>query len=525
MKKALLVDDDYLVRSYLKMLPSWEKAGFTIGSDVRDGEEALEQLKKGGFDLIVTDIAMPLMDGIELIREIRKTDRDIYIIVLSCHDEFEYVKKAMKEGADEYVLKNTLNEESLYELLSETAEKISGKMQQEIKKDQEAETANTGESNLKFLFFNQVLAGMLTEEEREQKRRQAGIKGTYQNSAVIAMRMEESENLEDPWADIKREQYCMDFRQRFVQELQRDESGHDTEKEVIYLGRGVICCFVDLSGICKNSIMYQQLMKAASFAYKICRDEPVHFKIGVSSIGIGADALRQGYQQARMMLKISFYEEDLIVYYDPQKKIGKELPAEAQSVLDQAEKLRYGKKDEFLQMAQKAVRAFKDEMTDSVIVVHWLRKTEELLLHEDFPKNRTILNINDVKEVIGMIAEKIAVSDHPEISDDMSKAVRAAVEYVAVHYRENIGLNDAADAAGVNSTYLSYLFSQEMGIGFSNYLLNLRIKYARKLLKESNFKIRQVAEKSGFNDYHYFSKVFKKMTGVSAAQYRKDQTD
>ena len=150
MKQALLVDDDYLVRSYLKMLPSWEKAGFVIAADVRDGEEALECLKKEEFDLIVTDIAMPLMDGIELIREIRKTDRNIYIIVLSCHDEFEYVKKAMKEGADEYVLKNTLNEETLYQLLTETEDKITGKIQQPLESIKETETVQAGEGSRKF---------------------------------------------------------------------------------------------------------------------------------------------------------------------------------------------------------------------------------------------------------------------------------------------------------------------------------------------------------------------------------------
>lgn len=525
MKKALLVDDDYLVRSYLKMLPSWEKAGFVIESDVRDGEEALECLKQGDIDLVVTDIAMPLMDGIELIREIRKTDRDIYIIVLSCHDEFEYVKKAMKEGADEYVLKNTLNEESLYQLLSETKEKISGKMQQDSESSKETDSTNTGGINQKFLFFNQILAGTLAGEEREEKRKQAGIRGTYQNSAVIVMKLEEAENPEDPWADIKREQYCLDFRQRFVQELQREESEYDTEKDVICLGRGIICCFVDLSGIYKNSLMYQQLMNLASFTYKMCRNESEKFRIGVSSVGIGAEALRQGYQQARMMLKISFYEDDLIIYYDPQKKLSRTLPEEAQKVLDQAEKLRYGKKETLLQMAESAVRAFKEELTDSMMVLHWLRKIEQILLQKDFSEARTIQNIHDVSETIHLIADQMAASNHPEISGDLSKVVRTAAEYVTLHYKESIGLNDAAEAAGVNSTYLSYLFSQEMGVGFSGYLLNLRIKCAQKLLRESNLKIRQVAEKSGFNDYHYFSKVFKKMTGVSAAQYRKEHTE
>ena len=304
MKKALLVDDDYLVRSYLKMLPSWEKAGFVIAADVRDGEEALECLKKEEFDLIVTDIAMPLMDGIELIREIRKTDRNIYIIVLSCHDEFEYVKKAMKEGADEYVLKNTLNEETLYQLLTETEDKITGKIQQPLESIKETETVQAGEGSRKFLFFNQVLAGTLTGEEREEKRKQAGIRGTYQNSAVVVMKLEEAENPEDPWADIKREQYCLDFLQHFIQELGREKSDNDTETDVIYLGRGVICCFVDFSGMYKNSLMYQKLMNIAAFTYKICKNESGKFRIGVSNVGIGADALRQGYQQARMMRRM-----------------------------------------------------------------------------------------------------------------------------------------------------------------------------------------------------------------------------
>ena len=108
-----------------------------------------------------------------------------------------------------------------------------------------------------------------------------------------------------------------------------------------------------------------------------------------------------------------------------------------------------------------------------------------------------------------------------EYPGDLSQAVKIAADYAARHYREAVGLGDAAEAAGVNSTYLSYLFSQEMGIGFANYLLNLRMEHAKKLLRETNLKMWQVAEESGFNDYHYFSKVFKKAEGMSPAQYRK----
>lgn len=529
MKKALLVDDDYLVRSYLKMLSSWQRAGIEIVADVRDGEEALERLEQGGVDLVITDIAMPLMDGIELIREIRKRYQDIYVIVLSCHDEFEYVKKAMQEGADEYVLKNTLNDETLYELLTETLEKISDadktENRNEDKKENEKDSADTSSNvgNQKFLFFNQILAGTLTGEEREQKRISAGIRGRYQNSAVIVMKLDEVENPEDPWEEIRREQYCLDFLQRFCQELQSKEREDETEKEVIYLGRGVFCCFVDLSEIYKNSVMYQKLMNVASASYKICKRESRKFKIGVSNIGIGSDALRQGYQQARMMIKAGFYENAQMVSYDPQKIVSKQLPREAQILLEQWEDFRHGNpKEVFLQMGMRAVDAFKEELTDSVEVLHWLRKLEQTVLREEISDFHAMNNIYDISRAIADIAERISAQIKPEIPSDISKPVKTAAEYAAAHYKENIGLNDAANAAGVNSTYLSYLFSQEMGIGFSNYLLNLRIQCAKRLLEKSSLKIRQVAEQAGFNDYHYFSKVFKKMTGVSAAQYRKD---
>ena len=104
MFRTLLVDDDFLVRTYLKTLSSWERAGYEITQDVQDGEEALDVMKQKEIDVVITDISMPVMDGIELIRHIRQEMENIYIIVLSCHDDFEYVKEAMRLGADEYVL-------------------------------------------------------------------------------------------------------------------------------------------------------------------------------------------------------------------------------------------------------------------------------------------------------------------------------------------------------------------------------------------------------------------------------------
>ena len=548
MRKALLADDDFLVRSYLKMLSSWEKAGFEITADVRDGEEALEVLDREKIDLVVTDIAMPLMDGIELIREIRRKYPDIYVIVLSCHDEFEYVKKAMKEGADEYVLKNTLNEESLYTVLEAAEEHIRQSKEEAGVKDQKQQTQEhadmkkdpeednnadadgktgeksdqTGNMNEKFLFFNQILAGTLSGEEREEKRIRAGIRGKYKNSAVIVIKREETEYTEDPLEEARKEQYSLEFYRRMQEKLQSRPGESETEKEMIYLGNGTYCCFLDLSDEYKSSVMYQHLTGTASACYKICAEEEEAYKIGVSNICIGADALRQAYQQARMMIKNSFYEKDGIAYYEADRAMGKELPKEAETLLEEAELIKKkSEKDKFLLMAGTVIQAFKKERCDSQLVRQWFRKLEHKLQVDGSRADQHFGYIGEVKKELEHLAEQAFECGEPNIPEDLSQAVKIAADYAARHYREAVGLGDAAEAAGVNSTYLSYLFSQEMGIGFANYLLNLRMEHAKKLLRETNLKMWQVAEESGFNDYHYFSKVFKKAEGMSPAQYRK----
>ncbi|MGN1031218.1 MAG: response regulator, partial [Butyricicoccaceae bacterium] len=119
MIKILLVDDDFLVRTFLSRLTDWESHGYTLVGAAQDGEEALRMVEEYHPDIIITDVSMPVMDGIELIRRLRKGGNAARIVALSCHDDFDYVKEAMKLGADEYVLKNLLTEERLLALLSE----------------------------------------------------------------------------------------------------------------------------------------------------------------------------------------------------------------------------------------------------------------------------------------------------------------------------------------------------------------------------------------------------------------------
>ena len=118
MKRVLIVDDDFLVRTYLKQMINWEEFGFFIVGDAKNGAEAIEILQKDGADVIIADVSMPIMNGIELTRFVKKNSPRTHILILSCHDDFIYVKEAMKLGIDDYLLKNNLTEETLIEALN-----------------------------------------------------------------------------------------------------------------------------------------------------------------------------------------------------------------------------------------------------------------------------------------------------------------------------------------------------------------------------------------------------------------------
>lgn len=523
MYRTMIVDDDFLVRSYLKQLDAWERAGYEIIADLRDGEEALKEFEELQPDVIVTDISMPLMDGIELIREIRKENESVYIIVLSCHDDFEYVKEAMKLGANEYVLKNSLDEESLYEMLKNAENQMESMKEKYKEVDEKKKLIQMGRHSLKYHYFNGLLAGSFDRDEREKKRKEAGIKGKFINSAVINMFIPAWSALKSQYSVLELDQYSQRFLQKVEGSLGILLGDEHAYVEEVYLGEGVFCCFLDLSEMRRSSLMKQRLTSVATACFRCCKEEDYEYAVGVSNICFGEEGIRQAYQQAREIIKLSFYEESDILYYEGQPKIGRELPEEASRLSGDLENYVKGHRYEEMKEAfVQAVHACRSHYTDSRLIIHWLKEMDQKVQIERHQEEYAeIIKIDQLMDVCEEYRQKLFMKKKKDIPKGTSPVIRTVVDFLHDHYKEQIGLTEAARAAGLNPAYLSYLFKQEMGVGLSNYILDLRIECARGLLVSTNEKIKDVAAKSGFNDYHYFSKTFKKLNGCSPADYRK----
>lgn len=527
MYRTMIVDDDFLVRSYLKQLDAWKRAGYEIIADVRDGEEALKSYEELAPDVIITDISMPLLDGIELIRQIRRENESVYIIVLSCHDDFEYVKEAMRLGANEYVLKNSLDEDSLYEILKNAENQMENLKEKYKEVDEKKKLIEMGRHSLKYHYFNGLLAGSFEREEREKRRREAGIKGKFINSAVINMFIPAWSALKGKYSVLELDQYSQRFLQKVAGSLTVLLGEEKDYVEEVSLGEGVFCCFLDLSNMRRSSVMKQRLTSVATACFRCCKEEKYEYAIGVSNICFGEEGIRQAYQQAREMIKLSFYEESDILYFEGRPEIGHELPKAAESLLKEAENYIKGHQYEEMKAAfEDVIRESRKAYTDSRLILHWLKDMDRKVGMERHSEDYgAIVKAEQLMDVCEEYRRRLFLEKQKEIPKGASPVIRTVVDFIYDHYKEQIGLTEAAHAAGLNPAYLSYLFKQEMGVGLSNYILDLRIECARGLLVSTNDKIKDVASKSGFNDYHYFSKTFKKLNGCSPADYRKKEKE
>lgn len=493
MIKVLLVDDDFLVRTFLSRITDWEKHGYTLVGAAQDGEEALHMVEEYRPDIIITDISMPVMDGIELIRRLKQDGNTAKIIALSCHDDFEYVKEAMKLGIDEYVLKNLLTEESLLKLMDEIKRSI----------------VSTNKGGLQF---------DAPDEEREYYLQL--LKGGKQNpedsfftSAAMAVSIL---NYDTRVAMMPMEQQKK-FHFSFAQ-VCREACQNVLAVRCVHMQRGQYAVLLDFASIPSIYERREKIQQYASAAVRYAEQYlAVSVCIGTSRAeGFKADA-QQCWQEAKDALNERFYTPQTIFYGWQMQESGKEIPALArrfsENIVDYIARKEGGT---IRQQWEAVLEEFRLQHTQQWLVVEWLRQTDR---KAGLPQRIIPDKLEDFR---GLESAYVTFKEEmlPE-PDSYSNAVGQTIRYLQKNHTRGASLQDAADQVHLNPAYLSHIFSKETGITFSEYLLSCRINTAKELLVHTGDKIRDVSEQSGFRDYRNFCKIFKRVTGVTPQNYRK----
>jgi two-component system response regulator YesN len=530
MHRILIIDDDRIIRKGLVQTIPWEEHGFQVGGEAADGEQGLQLIEEFHPQIVISDIKMPFMGGLEMARIIRERYPQIKLILLTGYNDFTYAQQAIKVRAFDYLLKPVDKE-----LLLEKVKRAAAEWDEENKAQQQISEANA--------FFRQAFLKKLFEQQGEeaellQEAVSLGIDLTGKTMIVFLLQIDEYYEDSVLTTDFVKHRealkYCISNiceelirteRKGGVVELERDElvllysSDESSEKakenarilaEHIkntvkkYLKTTVTIAFGGAyQGLFCIGSSYQEARSALSFRHFMGKDKV----FSVVDIGTTSDCEKS--------IRIEGQEYELI------QKVKLGLVQDALAVIDELE-------CEVMQQNQislQHVRLLAVQLVISLFrgAAEWAKEWGQA--QQSVPIYYSKINsMQTISEI--MICLKQIVGDLTQFMTTQRESHRCGVvgeaaKYIKEHYAtQGLSLHEVAKHVHMNPVYLSTLFKQEKNINFSDFLLQIRMKKAMELLRLNNMKTYEVADVVGYSSPEYFSVCFKKYTGVPPVEFK-----
>lgn len=524
MLKVLLVDDEPFITQGLSVLLDWNQQGFEIVGTAANGSEALKFLKDTEVDLILADIKMPVMSGIELLKKIREERlSDAFFVIMSGYSDFAYAKEAIHYKCSEYMLK-PIQKSQLVELLQKISALYEKNQQEKIEK-----------TRMGMAYFarsmQSLLLGHLETESIEEliKKLPLAGKARYINIEVDDTDSEKRLNSEEK-RRIQRQIYinCMDFLGENRQMLCfLDAMGQEDTYDVgmVYFRR--MAEERNLSEAEYLEQLYDYLQKGEEFPIAIYVGNKVE-NICELSESFRTAMVAKSVQNFRINSNILFYEEQKRSTFSVVSK----------EHMDQL--LRAIEQNEDQQMTESATEIYREMnecgMDPELIKMNMnylLLQLVHLAMEQDESINQEEIlsyireNAFDRKMIRGSVIHFIRfIRDYSDYLCQLRKKVSRGVlaeveEEIKLHYAENLTLKDLSKKYYVNSAYLGQLFRKQYGISFKDYLNQYRIEKATEILIRTDDKVYNVAGEVGYRDLDYFINKFILAKGCTPTSYRK----
>lgn len=523
MYKVLIVDDEALVRIGLKTTIDWEDLGFSIVADASNGEQAYQLYKKYRPDVIITDIRMPKKDGFYLIDKIRSENKQSKILVLTVYDDFAYARKALKLGADDYILKTEIEDEELIELMLKLKKELENEnLKQNNNSSQESES-----SIQKSLFAKIIRNDFEINEEIKKKFKNIDFELKESSYILTNIFIEEKNSNADKNNQNKINNAVINIVFDQLADKNIKYIYHRDHNSYIFL----------LSALSLEEKKIKTLFKTISKAAKQYFD--INIKIIYTQIFSKIEALYLNYKEIIDKNEILFYQkEDLFIKNIDEIEfnnanifqIGEEYNREiVEAVITKNLELitakitevnNYFNSNNIIPMEVKLF--YSNLMTNIFNSFKTFLQREEYLEEYEY-YYYSILNesvLMKIKtlffEFVDMILNNLQYSNH-----NYSKIlVDQALNFIESNYDQKISLENIAAELSISKNYLCNVFKEETGENTTTYINKLRIEKAKQLLLEKNYKLKEIYNKVGFSNQYYFSKVFKKISGMTVTEYK-----
>lgn len=543
MVKVYLVEDEIIIRQSIKNSIDWEKEGYEFVGDASDGELALPVILKEKPDILITDIRMPFMDGLELSRMVKAELPDIKIVILSGYDDFEYAKQAIKIGVAEYLLK-PVSSAVLLEHLSEIAEKVRNEREDLALKKVYYQEMQENEELIKMKFLGELISGKLSLADAMEKGKRFHM------------------NLSGPFYRI--------ILFKFIQE-DRVKAGQSEDLARAYAAVGN---YVD--GL-KDAFRFQRGVEGWAFLLTSVEEDmeaqTERFIEGLKEViapfealtwfgGIGSEAarlreLRYSFREADKAFAGRFVQEPNQIISVEQlnyEQLDNEFDANIFGEINQFDQiitrfLSSGSLEEVESFVGALFTEISEDHFRSLMIRQYiimniyatvltfckkLRKDagvdgeaagqmESLRENEEILKRAvsTAESVDDIKAYIGTLLDHAIELRNTVSGRRYSDIIQTAKKRIEQDYMsEDISLNSVAAEVCMSPSYFSSVFSKEMGKTFIEYLTEVRMEKAKQYLACSSMKTSEISYEVGYKDPHYFSYIFKKTQGCTPKEYR-----
>lgn len=535
MVKLFLVEDEIVMRDGIKKHIDWEREGIEFVGEASDGELAYPQILNLKPDILITDIKMPFMDGLELSELVKKELPELCIIILSGYDEFSYAQKAVSLGVTEYLLK-PISPAKLLESIRKVAQRIEAeRTESERQSDWAKEEEKEKQLLMKLKLFNGVIMNSMSASEVLELAKKLSINLTAGYYRMLLLQFSVSGEPGDSFS-AKRNA----FHQQLLEIAERHPGWH-------VFDRGIDGFAILMVSDSREAL--EEIQKAVEEIVRVVGEhKDASYFIGIGSVVRRLSEIRESYNEASRAFSYRFLaKKDQVIYADRERSghgengdLDVEMAAGSESPQKAIESfLKTGSFDEVGSFLEGVFHSVGEQNVQSLIFLNYLtmdiyfsmvRFLKELGSGPE-EIDRECGNINDF---VGRGPSWIEVRDY--LTDYMQRVIRlrdsgsakknsrvvhAALEYIDSHYdKEDITLNSVASKVNISPNHFSSIFSQEMGITFIEYLIGKRMEKAKELLMTTDLKSFEVAYRVGYKDPHYFSYTFKKTQGMTTKEFR-----
>lgn len=538
MFRLLVVEDEEIIRNKIIYNTNWKEHGFVEVLQASNGMEALDIVRKNNIDIVITDIQMPEMNGIELIREIKSLNRGIKCIIITAYAEFEYAKESVKLNVNDYILK-PFKSKDLLDIVKKLSEEINRERNERVEVENLRRQLRENKKALREKLFNDLLSNSyigdiesdLNYLELSKLRNREYFIAVININNFMELIIEEDEE----------QKYIVNLSfynlvTKFLTYLEKDSSD-TSEDKLVYsvinykIDQLVIVVYEDID---KFTSAFENLIKLGRMELGFC------ITIGIGNKYKNLTDVHISYREACSAALLDRVYGREIVYIFNDLNFGNKVYSKQLHILGDTklyDDLKIGAfpeiKNDIVDIITQ-IKSSKLEL-DAIntiiynVVLLSCKTINELgydifeIMGEDFNLHFDVKEINNLVQLEEWLLSffyKVNEYINQKRSNRNEKLLSKVKDYVDGNYSENITLTSISKDFGISSGYLSVLFNDYIGQNFIDYLTNLRIQSAKNLLKSTDLKIYEIADRVGYRDAYYFSTAFKKIVGINPTDYR-----